>query len=302
MTHPLMVANKFPLPFSFFTLLVKYNYLRSRASPIRFAAMHHYFHDYKILSIEKIEFTFIHSSLLLYYNLRRKFQNARFRNSRRKGSNIPFNSFVKFFLFPARTNFPPKLSLSLPCARALVLVNYQRAGIAATSAYYLEADTGPEAPLSGPAFPSTRSGFINRADHDHDDIKLFCLSSENALSTGVLDTPFICCSASSYFYPPPIPLHSSSKLLPLLQHVPFSLCLLSSLLSEPILGCDFRRWQNAGTGKQPIGSREGYVDGRGGGDVTEWHEPSSSSQIRPSDRATRPGQIINPRVLTPFAS
>lgn len=84
-----------------------------------------------------------------------------------------------------------------------MLVNYQRAGIAATSAYYLEADTGPEAPLSGPAFPSTRSGFINRADHDHDDIKLFCLSSENALSTGVLDTPFICCSASSYFYPPP---------------------------------------------------------------------------------------------------
>lgn len=133
------------------------------------------------------------------------------------------------------------LSLSLPCARALVLVNYQRAGIAATSAYYLEADTGPEAPLSGPAFPSTRSGFINRADHDHDDIKLFCLSSENALSTGVLDTPFICCSASSYFYPPPIPLHSSSQLLPLLQHVPFSLCLLSSLLSEPILGRDFRR-------------------------------------------------------------
>lgn len=46
------------------------------------------------------------------------------------------------------------------------------------------------------AFPSTRSGFINRAD-DHD-IKLFCLSNENALSTGVLDTSFIC-SASSYF-------------------------------------------------------------------------------------------------------
>lgn len=125
MTHPLMVANKFPLPFSFFTLLVKYNYLRSRASPIRFAAMHHYFHDYKILSIEKIEFTFIHSSLLLYYNLRRKFQNILLRNSRRKGSNIPFNSFVKFFLFPARTNFPPKLSLSLSslraCARACKL-------------------------------------------------------------------------------------------------------------------------------------------------------------------------------------
>lgn len=43
------------------------------------------------------------------------------------------------------------------------------------------------------------------------------------------------------FLPPPIPLHSSSQLLPLLQHVPFSLCLLSSLLSEPILGRDFRR-------------------------------------------------------------
>lgn len=113
---------------------------------------------------------------------------------------------------------PPRMA----CARALVLINYQRAGIAATSAYYLEANTGPEAPLR-PAFPSTRSGFINRADHDHDDIKLFCLSSENALSTGVLDTSFICCSASSYFCPLRPPLHSSSQLPSLLQHARFSL-------------------------------------------------------------------------------
>lgn len=141
-------------------------------------------------------------------------------------------SISKFLLVLPCTDKAPhnnrlnnSLSLSPPrmaCARALVLINYQRAGIAATSAYYLEANTGPEAPLR-PAFPSTRSGFINRADHDHDDIKLFCLSSENALSTGVLDTSFICCSASSYFCPLRPPLHSSSQLPPLLQHARFSL-------------------------------------------------------------------------------
>lgn len=181
----------------------------------------------------------------------------------------------------------------MACARALVLINYQRAGIAATSAYYLEANTGPEAPLR-PAFPSTRSGFINRADHDHDDIKLFCLSSENALSTGVLDTSFICCSASSYFCPLRPPLHSSSQLPPLLQHARFS---LSPLFLQPILGRDFRRWQNAGTGKQPIGSpreKGTWMGGRGRDRMTRAVLLSDTSKRSRDPPLSAPDKLLIP--------
>lgn len=185
----------------------------------------------------------------------------------------------------------------MACARALVLINYQRAGIAATSAYYLEANTGPEAPLR-PAFPSTRSGFINRADHDHDDIKLFCLSSENALSTGVLDTSFICCSASSYFCPLRPPLHSSSQLPPLLQHARFSLSsFLSPLFLQPILGRDFRRWQNAGTGKQPIGSpreKGTWMGGRGRDRMTRAVLLSDTSKRSRDPPLSAPDKLLIP--------
>lgn len=60
MTHPLMVANKFALPFSFFTLLVKYNYLHSR---IRHDGSRFYFNDLKFYlkkEKKKVEFIYTH--------------------------------------------------------------------------------------------------------------------------------------------------------------------------------------------------------------------------------------------------
>lgn len=78
------------------------------------------------------------------------------------------------------------------------------------------------------------------------------------------------------------------------------LSLLSPLFLQPILGRDFRRWQNAGTGKQPIGSprEKGTWMERDGGEGT-WQNDTSRPPLRYVQAIARPaplgpGQIINP--------
>lgn len=188
---------------------------------------------------QKIEFTFIHSSLLLYYNLRRKFQNILLRNSRRKGSNIPFNSFVKFFLFPARTNFPPKLSLSLSslraCARACKLSARGYRGnkrVLSRGGHW----SGGSSLRPRVSIDAVRFYQSCRPRPRRHQIILF-IERKRSLNRRARYAVYLLLRLVVFLPPPPIPLHSSSQLLPLLQHVPFSLS-LSPFFSS--LGTDSR--------------------------------------------------------------
>lgn len=113
MTHPLMVANKFALPFSFFTLLVKYNYLHSR---IRHDGSRFYFNDLKFYLKKKKRKNriYLYSSLLLHNPIRNKFQNRVKMDSKRlPGKDLSL--FIIFSLIFILTRF--KFFHAFPCTR-----------------------------------------------------------------------------------------------------------------------------------------------------------------------------------------
>lgn len=207
----------------------------------------------------------------------------------------------------------------MACARALVLINYQRAGIAATSAYYLEANTGPEAPLSGPRFhrrgpvlsivPTTTTTTSNYSVYRTKTLSQQACSIRrlSAAPPRRISAPYGPCYL---LLPSPLPFPTSTAFTT--RSLPLSSCF-------SFLATDSRSRFSAllvvGVDKMPgrVSNRLARLEKRvrGSNGMGEeggtWQNDTSRPPLRYVQAIARPaplgpGQIINPRVLTPFAS